>query len=173
LLTPRDGNAFLLGDSVISARSGLRCQSTGRLVLTAKRPKSSKYPKTLISFGDHLRARRLELELIQAEVARALGVTESTVTNWEKNRTTPTLRQIPRIIEFLGYEPRLNSDQTLGRRIRTHRQYRGWSQKELAKKIGIDPTTLSRLERGKGRRLASVLKRVTAFFSGDTHKTKE
>ncbi len=34
-----------------------------------------------------------------------LGVNESTVHNWETNRTAPRTRLIPRIIALLGFDP--------------------------------------------------------------------
>lgn len=49
--------------------------------------------------------RRLELNLLQREVAQRLGVKTDTILNWEHNRTTPTLRYLPRVIAFLGYDP--------------------------------------------------------------------
>lgn len=55
--------------------------------------------------GDRLRRRRLELGLLQREVAERLGVDEATVYNWEGNRTTPAQLQWPQIIAFLGYVP--------------------------------------------------------------------
>ena len=43
------------------------------------------YPQVLLTIGDHLRKRRLDLGLLQRKLAA--GVNESTVTNWELNRT--------------------------------------------------------------------------------------
>ena len=53
--------------------------------------------------GDHLRKRRLDLGLLQREVAEQIGVDAMTICNWEKQRTVPEIRCMPRIIEFLGY----------------------------------------------------------------------
>jgi len=53
---------------------------------------------------------------------------------------------------------------TLGGRIKRYRYIRGISQKELARQIGIDPTTLSRLERERGRCSPSVLRKVAVFL---------
>jgi len=39
-----------------------------------------------ISIGDNIRKKRMELKLLQKDVARILGVTEDSITNWEKNR---------------------------------------------------------------------------------------
>jgi transcriptional regulator with XRE-family HTH domain len=122
----------------------------------------------LNTLGDHIKKRRLELGLYQAQVARILGVTESTITNWEKNRTNPTLRLSPKIVQFLGYDPTPTDLKALHETLLQYRKRRGMSQKELAKQIGIDPATLSSLERNRGRSLPAVLKRVSAFLSSHT-----
>ena len=50
---------------------------------------------------DHLRKRRLDVGLLQKEVAQQLGVTTDTVRNWEANRTASALPYVTRIVEFL------------------------------------------------------------------------
>jgi transcriptional regulator with XRE-family HTH domain len=135
------------------------------ITLTAQKP--AKLPTILNTIVDHIKKRRLELGLFQAQVASILGVDESTVTNWEKNRTSPTLRSMPKIIDFLGYDPMPRHSETLGEKLLQYRKSCGLSQKELAKRIGIDPATLSMLEREKGRCLTLVLKKVAAFL--ETH----
>jgi len=157
-------DAFFVGIYLTSTCSGLRCQSTGRLVLTAKRRKSSKYPKTLASLGDHLRARRLELGLYQSQVAEILGVTESTVTNWEKNRTEPQLYLIPKVIEFLGYIPESPEARTLGKSIALYRRVRGTSQEKFAQELDVDPSTLRKWERNKGTPTQEVREKLCGFF---------
>ena len=108
------------------------------------------YPKKLKILGDHIRARRLDLGLLQKDVAEIIGVTTDTITNWEKNRTKPMYWHYPRITEFLGYCPfeRLNY---IGERLRRNRFYQGLSQDEMAQRLGTDPRTLSRNERQKNR----------------------
>jgi transcriptional regulator with XRE-family HTH domain len=144
---------FLQWIAEIAARAGLRCQSTGPVVLTAKRPKSVKFPKSLATIGDHIRTKRLELKLLQKGVARQVGVDETTVYNWERGYTGPPLRYMPKILEFLGYDPAPSEPATLGEKLLKYRRERGMTQKELARRIGIDPTTLSRLERNKDNRM--------------------
>ncbi len=115
--------------------------------------------------GDHIRARRLELKLLQKDVAQLVGVDETTVYNWERGYTRTPFRYMPRILEFLGYDPSPNEPKTLGEKLLKYRRDRGMTQKELARLIGIDPGTLSRLERGKGNRsFHDVLRKVAAFF---------
>jgi transcriptional regulator with XRE-family HTH domain len=139
--------------------------------LTLKAQKPTKLPTILNSVGDHIKKRRLQLGLHQAQVAEILDVDESTITNWEKNRTSPALRAIPKIIEFLGYDPMPRRSETLGGQLSQYRKSRGMNQKVVAQQIGIDPATSSRLEREKGGCLTSVLKKVTAFLQ--THASRD
>jgi DNA-binding XRE family transcriptional regulator len=85
------------------------CQVT----LNAKRPVSPAYPKSLKTFGDHLRKKRLDLSLRQKDVSQILGVSEASIWYWEKNLTSPSLHHLPKVIEFLGYVPYKTSPQTL------------------------------------------------------------
>jgi DNA-binding transcriptional regulator YiaG len=45
------------------------------------------YPEHAVSIGDHIRKKRMELKLLQKDVARICGVTEDCITNWGKNRS--------------------------------------------------------------------------------------
>ncbi len=133
--------------------------------LSANRPPKAAYPKELVTLGDHIRKRRLDLGLLQKDVAVTIGVDTCTITNWEKGHSQPELWYISRIIEFLGYEPDGLKPVTLGQRIKRYRYLHGISQKELAKQMAIDPGTLSRLERNLGRCLQSVLSKVGALLN--------
>lgn len=44
---------------------------------------ATKYPVELSKIGEHIRKRRLDLGLLQVEIAVHIGVTESTVWKWE------------------------------------------------------------------------------------------
>lgn len=57
------------------------------------------------TIGDRVRKRRLDLGLLQKEVADQLGVDLNTVHNWECNKTTPQLGFLPRVIRVIGYDP--------------------------------------------------------------------
>lgn len=100
-----------------------------------------------MTIGDHLRKRRLDLGLLQRDLADRLGVTESTVTNWELNRTEPELRFLPGIFSLLGFDPR-PVGATLAEQLVTFRTAQGLSQEGAARILGVDPGTLSRWERG-------------------------
>ena len=73
-----------------------------------------RYPTHPVTVGDHIRKRRMDRGLLQREVAEIIGVTESSVWNWEHG-TEPELHYNPKIIEFLGYIPFDCPDDTVGR----------------------------------------------------------
>ena len=73
--------------------------------LTLKGAKSTPYPKELRTVGDHLRKRRLDLGLSQKDVALQLEVDKGKIWRWENNKTSPAMRDLSRIIVFLGYDP--------------------------------------------------------------------
>ncbi|MBL8238352.1 MAG: recombinase family protein [Bryobacterales bacterium] len=105
-------------------------------------------PAKAETLGDHIRKRRLALKLRQKDVAAQLGVTESTVYNWEANTTAPDFRAMPGVIEFLGYNP-VPEPTDAAERLLWQRTSQGLSQKEAARKMGLDPGTLARYERGE------------------------
>jgi len=133
--------------------------------LTSCKPLPSAYPRELNTLGDHLLKRRLDLGLLQREVADRLRVNAITVSNWETNRTSPQLRFIPRIIAFLGYSPYCPQPAPPGNRIRAQRRSLGLSQKELAHRLGIDPSTLRRWELGNGEPSAAHRSKLLDWLS--------
>jgi transcriptional regulator with XRE-family HTH domain len=137
------------------------------LTLKTPKPRNPAYPEHLKTLGDHIRTRRLDLGIHQKDVAAIVNATTSTVTNWEKNRTSPTLEFLPRILSFLGYDPSSDHAPTLGEKIKRYRRINGLSIKKLAQQLGIDQGTLARWEKGQAmhsrpfqRVLISLLKNV-------------
>lgn len=112
--------------------------------LKATKPNRKPYPKELTTYGDHLRKKRLDLNISQPELAKILNVNINSITNWEVNRKQPNLNQIPKIISFLGYSPIIIENEILNYRLQ-----KGLSQKEMDKILNIDPSTLSRIENGQ------------------------
>lgn len=135
------------------------------LRLTAPKPTDPAYPNTLKTLGDHLRKKRLDLGLLQCDVGEKLGVTESTIWNWEKNATTPAIRLIPRIIRFLGYNP-YPTGQSLPEKLTSARKALGLSQRKLAHMLSVDQSTLAGWETGRHRPTRNTLKGVEEFLSG-------
>jgi transcriptional regulator with XRE-family HTH domain len=114
--------------------------------LTTSKPKSSEYPKELKTLGDHLRARRLDLKLLQKDVGQRIGGSVSDVWNWENNRANPVVKFIPAIIAFLGYNP-LPKPEARSEQLVWYRKGKGWTQRDFAKTLGIDPSTVAGWER--------------------------
>jgi transcriptional regulator with XRE-family HTH domain len=139
----------------------LKCHFT----LLAKRPPSRAYPVSLHTMGDHIRKRRLDVRLLQKDVAGVLGVDTMTVNNWERNRCQPRLYLFPKIIQFLGYDPfPTNGEPTLGEAIKAYRLMHGLSQNKLAKVLRIDPTTLARWEKGRGKPRAPLKNQLAGLL---------
>jgi|WetSurMetagenome_2_1015567.scaffolds.fasta_scaffold687262_1 transcriptional regulator with XRE-family HTH domain len=133
------------------------------LILKSPKPLSDQYPKEINTLGDHLRKRRLDLRLLQREVAEKIGVDEMTVNNWERQRTQPEIRFIARIIEFLGYDP-IPEPESFPEKLKTYRLKIGFSQRKLAAKLGIDPGTIGNWERGRHKPATMYLKMIDALF---------
>jgi DNA-binding XRE family transcriptional regulator len=92
----------------------------------------------------------LDLGLLQREFAAQTGVNKDTIHNWEKQRTVPEIRFVPKIIQFLGYAPYRQAN-SLGEGLRVQRTVLGLSQHEAARQIGIDPGTLNGWENARQR----------------------
>jgi DNA-binding XRE family transcriptional regulator len=99
--------------------------------------------------GDHIKVRRLDLGLTQAEAGARIGTDEFTVINWEKGKTAPGVRFYPAIIRFLGSNP-LPAPTTLEERIRLTRMSLGLSKKRLASRAGVDESTVAKIETEAG-----------------------
>jgi transcriptional regulator with XRE-family HTH domain len=125
-------------------------------------------PQTL---GEKLQRRRLELGLTQKEVARELGISESTVVHWEKDQTEPLVRLMPNIIHFLGYDP-VGVPRTLGERMRALRKGKGWTIDEAAASLGVDPTAWGSWERSGVIPWARYREKIDRFIDANqTHPT--
>ena len=123
------------------------------------------YPKILITLGDHLRKKRLDLKLEQKDVAKLLNISACTVYLWENNQVKPNLKSYPTIVNFLGYCP-LEQLTDFGQKLKRHRIYSGLTLKQLAQTLMIDPGTLRNLESG-GRMTSDKIKaKVKAFLKG-------
>jgi DNA-binding transcriptional regulator YiaG len=83
------------------------------LKLASRKPRFLRYFRTITGYTDspkslseHLRKRRIDLCLLQKDVANLLGVALTTYRNWETLQSQPSTNAWPRLIQFLGYEPR-------------------------------------------------------------------
>jgi len=104
------------------------------------------------------------LGLLQREVGQRTGADETTIYNWENNRSSPSLYFLPKVIKFLGYNPYKDKPKTLGEKLLSYRKNLGMTQKELAQKLGVDPSTLARWERSEGRPSRRSLGAINKIF---------
>ncbi len=113
-------------------------------MLSVKRCPES--PKTI---GDHIRRHRLELGLLQKDLASKLHVHVETLKNWERGVGSPMIRQMPRIVKFLGFDSLPAPEpENLSKWIAYARRRYGYTQEKLAKALAVDTTTVWRWERG-------------------------
>lgn len=133
--------------------------------LRTPKPKSEQYPKEINSLGDHIRTRRLDLKLLQRQVAEQIGVDEATITNWERNASTPVIRYMPAIVRFLGYDP-LPPGDTLPERLRSARRQLGLTQRKMAERLGVDPCTLRDWENERHQPTEASLNLIARVLDG-------
>jgi DNA-binding transcriptional regulator YiaG len=141
-----------------------------RTVSALKYP-NQKYPIELKTLGDHIRKRRLDLTLLQKQVGEQLGVDADTVFRWESNASSPSVARIPDIIDFLAYDP-LPTPISLPERLLGIRKRLGLSQSGMARRLGIDPTTLRRWEHGRTRPNRQSRKLFRNSFSESTESIR-
>ena len=56
--------------------------------------------------GEHVKRKRLQHHLFQVDLAKLFGVDIGSVRNWEQGVHQPAGASMPRIIAWLGYDPR-------------------------------------------------------------------
>ena len=95
-----------------------------------------------------LMGRRLKLGLQKKFVATQLAVNEWTYLNWESGRTTPAIRYMPRIIDFLGFDP-FPPPTSLPDQLKAIRRNIGLSVKRLSAVLNVDESVVTRWERGR------------------------
>jgi DNA-binding XRE family transcriptional regulator len=134
------------------------------IVLKAQKPLKKAYPISLITIGDHIKKKRLDMSLFQKNVAYQIGVTEEAVYNWENNRCNPKIYLLPKIIEFLGYVPFESPKETIGDKIKAYRKEHGLSQRKLAKLLSVDQTTIRDWESDKHQPSKKLLKRLSKIL---------
>jgi DNA-binding XRE family transcriptional regulator len=101
----------------------------------------------------------LDLGLLQKQVADEIGVDETTICNWEGNKTAPVIRCIPAILQFLGYNP-FPPVQTIPEQLITARKMLGISQWKIAETLGVDPTTVQGWEAGRHKPIRRCLEKI-------------
>ena len=117
-----------------------------------------------VTLGDHLRRRRLVLGLYQKDVAAQIGVTTSTIWNWENNWSSIALGYMPKVIKFLGYNP-IPCPEDLMERLAWYKQVNGLSLELLGAEMNRDPEQLSDWLSGRHKPCRRNRKEVELFLS--------
>jgi transcriptional regulator with XRE-family HTH domain len=118
-----------------------------------------------VSFGEHIRNKRVELQINQKQAAELLHTTMSNVWIWENNVANPLIMNYPAIVSFLGYEPFTIDNTTLAGRIKYYRYKHGLTQEQLAKLIPIDESVLASYESEKHVPLQKNQKKIDDFIA--------
>jgi transcriptional regulator with XRE-family HTH domain len=108
------------------------------------------YPKDPKTLGEHLRRRRLDLGLRQRDLAERWGLRSETVAGWERGLSRPSIRQWPKIIELLGFDP-LESGESPLARLEAARRRLGLTRREFAAKVGLDEGSICHWAKGRHR----------------------
>jgi transcriptional regulator with XRE-family HTH domain len=127
---------------------GTRALPFCHLTLRGPKPLDPSYPTETTTLGEHLRKRRMDLGLSQRQVAGSLGANPWTYLLWEHDRTVPTARFVSLIVEFLGYDPSPKGE-IFQDRLRASRRRLGLSQRGLARRLGVDVSTVQKWESGR------------------------
>jgi transcriptional regulator with XRE-family HTH domain len=146
------------------SRRGIDALPFSRLTRTVPKPLGVKYLDNPVTLGEKLRNRRLELHLLQKDVAQRFGVTEESITNWELNRHEPQTHLYPNVIAFLGYFPFDIDETTLGGKIKKYRFLRGLTQNQMGKIIGVDGGTVCDWENNKTRPWRRIVEKLEMMF---------
>jgi DNA-binding XRE family transcriptional regulator len=113
------------------------------------------------TFAGKIKLYRLTNRLTQKKLSKALGVDSFTILNWERGKSKPEPRHIPKLIRVTGLHPRplpTNNSQ----RLVYERERLGLSQRAFAKAVGHDPATVWRWEKDLGE----VPEKVWGWISG-------
>jgi transcriptional regulator with XRE-family HTH domain len=108
----------------------------------------------------------MDLGLRVKQAALLLACDATTVANWEKGRTSPGTTHWPKVLDLLGYDPR-PPDESIGEQLKRHRETRGWSQAEVAARLGVTVSVLWRWESGRRKPRGGYLARVYALLGED------
>lgn len=94
---------------------------------------------------------RISAGYSRVELAALLGVSKQTVKSWEAGRRTPTPERLDDAAALLRVEPAALNGRTDSQRLDLQglRETAGLSVRAAARRLGIDPKTVRRVEAGQ------------------------
>ena len=104
----------------------------------------------------------MDLGLLQREVAEIIGVSVSSIFNWEHG-VEPELQYNPSIIKFLGYIPFDCPDDTVGH-LAWYKRTMGMNFDHLGEAMGRDPEQLSDWLSGRHKPFRKSLNKIEEFL---------
>lgn len=113
-----------------------------------------------ITLGEKLRNRRIELGLLQSEVAVIFKTSPESIYLWEKDRVRPSITQYPKVIEYLGYFPFEIDTNMFSGQLKRYRYEHGLSQEKMAEYLDIDESTVFYYERRKYQPSLKIIKKL-------------
>jgi transcriptional regulator with XRE-family HTH domain len=125
-----------------------------------------------VSLGEHLKKRRIELRLMQAEVAKQMGEKSSTYANWENGFYAPSRKKLSKIIKFLGFDPFKSAGdepplRLFGDHLKERRFDLGFSQDTAARHFGVHVTTYRDWEHSRRRPYRNTQRQIIAWIGYD------
>lgn len=123
------------------------------------KPRGHGYTEEPQTVGNHLRNKRLILQLEQTQVAELLGLNYRTYASWEIRGVKPDWKYFPKIIQFLGYNP-FQPDTTISGKVKMCCILKGVSKLELSHLLGLDVRRLKDWEDGISKPKPEVQKRL-------------
>jgi transcriptional regulator with XRE-family HTH domain len=91
------------------------------------------------------------LGLRQSDLARELGVWTSTVNTWENHHFDPDVQHIPKIVQFLGYDPFGPRPSSFPAGLKAARTAARLTRRQLAARLRIHRATVAKWERDEAR----------------------
>jgi len=109
--------------------------------------------REIVTLGDHIWKVRNERNELQKDVAVFIGVSKHTISHWETNLDSISAKNIPKVIEYLGYNPLLDGkDLSYADKVKYTRLSLGYTKKQLAKRALVALNTIVNIETGKTKK---------------------
>jgi transcriptional regulator with XRE-family HTH domain len=106
----------------------------------------------------------MDLGLRQLDLARQIGVWTSTINTWENHHFHPDVQHVPKIVQFLGYDPFGPPPDSFPARLKAARIASGLTRRQLAARLRVHAATLAKWERGEADPVESSRERLKALF---------